>query len=113
MQTINPYLHRSSNVPRLLHSLYLHLHQACPPGRHLLRLVMAVPRVSYLQASIHLSSKAFPQRELRRLRGLDLHLDLDHLLAKVLPPELPLATSNQGLEGLGSREGPELHPSSD
>ena len=74
---------------------------------------MAVPRVSCLQASIPLSSKAFLQRVLRRPRGLDLHLDLDHLLAKVLPLELPLATSNQDLEGLGSREGPEVHHSSD
>lgn len=104
MGIIKTYLHRSSSAPHLLRSLYLHLHLACPRGHHLLRLDMAVPKAFCLQVSTLLSSKASPNRVLRHLQVLVLHLDLDRLLAKALHPGCPRDFNSQDLEGLDSRE---------
>ena len=107
------YLHRSSSsAPHLHRNLYLHLHQACQRGRHLLRLDMAVLKAFCLQASILLNSKGFPHRVLRHLRGLVLHLDLGCLLAKALRPECLLDFHSQVLEGLDRNERLEEHRSS-
>ncbi len=114
MAIIKTCLHRSnSNALHLLHSLYQRLHQACLPGRHLLRLGMADLKAFCLQVSIRLSNKAFPHRVLRHLQVSVLPLDLDHLLAKVLHPGCLLDFNSQVLEGQGSREGSEAHGSSD
>lgn len=109
---IKMYLHRSSSAPHLLRSLYLHLHQACLRGHHLLRLDMAVPKAFCLQVSILLSSKSSPHRVPHHLQVLVLHLDLDSPLAKALHPECPLDFNSQVSEGLDSRERSEDHRSS-
>ena len=104
MEHIRVYLHRSNSALHLLYSLYLHPHQACLRGRHLLRLDMAVLKAFCHQVSIRLSSKASPPLVLHHLQVLALHRDLDNLPAKVLHPEYPLGFNRQDLEELGNRE---------
>ena len=104
MEHIRVYLRHNNSALHLLHSLYLHPHQACLRGRHLLRLDMAVLKAFCHQVSIRLSSKASPLLVLRHLLVLALHRDLDNLLAKVLHPEYPLVFNRQDLEELGNRE---------
>ena len=102
---IKVYLHHNSSVPHHLRSLYLHLHQACLLGHHLLRLDTAVPKAFCLQVSNPLSKASLP-RVLRRLRGLVL---LPECLPECLPDCLP--DCSQGLEELGSGESLEEHHS--
>ena len=104
MERIRVYLHHSNSALHLLHSLYLHPHQACLRGRHRLRLDMAVLKAFCHQVSIHLSSKASPLLVLHHLQVLALHRDSDNRLAKVLHLECPLGFNRQDLEGIGNRE---------
>ena len=106
MGTIKIYLQRSSNALHLLRSPYLHHRQACLRGHHRLRLVTVARKGFCLQVSIPLRSKAFPHRH---LQVWDLHLDLDHLLAKAPHPEWPLDFNSQALEGLDSVERSKEH----
>lgn len=113
MGIIKTCLHSNSNAPHLLRSLYLHPHQACLRGRHLLRPDMAVPKAFCLQVSILLSSKVSPHRVLRHLQVLVLHTHLDHPLGKALHLECPLLFNSQGSEGLDSRDHSEEHCSNE
>lgn len=113
MGIIKTDLHRSSSAPHLLRNLYLHLHQACLRGRHLLRLDMAVPKAFCLRGSTLLSNKTSPNRVPCHLQDLDLHRDLDPPLAKALRPVCLLDFNSQDLEGLDSRECSEEHRSSE
>lgn len=107
MDPIRVYLHHSNSALHLLHSLYLHPHQACLRGRHLLRLDMAVLKAFCHQVSIRLSSKASPLLVLHHLQVLAFHRDSDNHLAKVLHPECLLGSNRQDLEEIGNREVPE------
>ena len=102
MGIIKVYLHHNRSAPHLLRSLYLHLHQACLRGHHLLRLDMAVLRAFCLQVLTPLSRASLP-RVLRRLRGLV-------LLPECLPECLP-GFRSQGLEGQGSGQSLKEHHS--